>query len=121
MHPLPVSRPTIEQVLSYQFVTVLLQDRAAKIAATDPRVRALDPDRQGFLPAIEVNSFDAARRIACRIDTLFPATASMLAINLVAGRTAAPDFDTPVLRSTPAIVQLGGWTHYLRPSVSWTS
>ena len=106
-HPLLASRPTLEQVLAFPLITVLLQGRAGAVAATGVRAGAMDAGRRGFSPAIEVNSFDAARRIVRRTDALFPATASMLAADIAAGHVATLDFDTPVLRSTPTIVRLG--------------
>ena len=105
-HPLLASRPTVEQVLAFPLVTVLLHGRAGQVAATGLRAGAMDATRRGFSPAIEVNSFDAARRIVRRTDALFPATATMLAADIAAGHVATLDFDTPTLRATPTIVRL---------------
>jgi DNA-binding transcriptional LysR family regulator len=105
-HPLLGLRPTLAQVLSFPLVTVLLQGQAAVVAATGRHAGEMDADRRGFSPAIEVNSFDAARRIIGLTDALFPATASMLASDLAAGQVGTLDFDTPVLRSMPTIVRL---------------
>jgi len=105
-HPLQTLRPTLAQVLSFPLVTVLLQGRAAEVAATGLKAGQMDEVRRGFSPTIEVNSFDAARRIIGLTDALFPATASMLASDLAAGLVATLDFDTPVLRSIPTIVRL---------------
>jgi DNA-binding transcriptional LysR family regulator len=105
-HPLLAGPPSIEQVLSFPMVTVLLHGAAGEVAATGVRAGSMDAGRRGFSPAIEVNSFDAARRIVRQTDALFPATASMLAADLAAGHVATVDFDTPTLRSTPAIVRL---------------
>lgn len=66
----------------------------------------MDAGRRGFSPAIEVNSFDAARRILRLTDALFPATASMLATDIAARQVATLNFDTPVLRSAPTVVRL---------------
>lgn len=105
-HPLLASRPTVEQVLAFPLVTVLLQGRASEVAATGLRAGTMDAARRGFSPAIEVNSFDAARRIVRQTDALFPATATMLAADIAAGHVATLDFDTPILRATPTIVRL---------------
>jgi DNA-binding transcriptional LysR family regulator len=105
-HPLLATRPTTAQVLSFPLVTVLLQGRAAELAASGGRAGELDAGRQGFSPAIEVNSFDAARRIVRLTDALFPATATMLVADIAAGHVATLDFDAPVLRASPAIVRL---------------
>lgn len=70
----------------------------------------MDAARRGFSPAIEVNSFEAARRIVRQTDALFPATALMMATDLAAGHVATLDFDTPVLRSTPTNVRLSART-----------
>jgi DNA-binding transcriptional LysR family regulator len=105
-HPLLAGRPTVAQTLQFPLVTVLLQGAAAEIAGAGWRAGEMDADRQGFSPAIEVNSFDAARRIVRMTDALFPATATMLAADIAAGHVATLDFDTPVLRANPAIVRL---------------
>jgi DNA-binding transcriptional LysR family regulator len=106
-HPLLASRPTLDQLLAFPLVTVLLQGAAGRTAATGLRAGTVDTQRRGFSPAIEVNSFDAARRIVRQTDALFPATATMLAADLAAGHVATLDFDSPVLRACPAIVRLG--------------
>lgn len=105
-HPLLRLRPSVAQVLSYPLVGSLLKGSTAAVAATGDAAGALDPTRRGFSPAIEVNSFDAARRIARSSDALFPATPTMLAADLAVGQLAALDFDAPVLRFHPAVVRL---------------
>jgi DNA-binding transcriptional LysR family regulator len=105
-HPLATTRPTVEQVLQFPLVTVFLQGQTAQTAAMHGRAGSTDAVRKGFAPAIEVNSFDAARRIAAASDALFPATASMLAAHLEVGQLVTLDFDIPVLRSRPALVRL---------------
>ena len=109
-HPLLASPPTLSQLLMFPLVTVLLQGPAADAAATGLRAGAVDADRRGFSPAIEVNSFDAARRIVRRTDALFPATATMLANDLAAGHVAIVDFDHEALRAHPAVVRLSDRT-----------
>ena len=105
-HPLLAGPPTLAQLLSFPLVTVLLHGLAAETAATGLRAGAMDAGRHGFSPAIEVNSFDAARRIVRQTDALFPATASMLAADIAAGHVATLDFDSPAQRASPAIVRL---------------
>jgi DNA-binding transcriptional LysR family regulator len=105
-HPLLAGRPTLAQVLSFPLVTVLLKGRAFTFGAAGVRAGAMDAGRQGFSPAIEVNSFDAAHRIVRMTDALFPATATMLAADLAAGHVATLDFDNAALRATPALVRL---------------
>ncbi|MFN7641664.1 MAG: LysR family transcriptional regulator [Burkholderiales bacterium] len=105
-HPLLAGRPTLEQVLAFPLVTVLLHGRAAELVARGLRAAYVDADRAGYSPAIEVNSVDAARRIMRRTDALFPATLAMLAPDIEAGHVAAVDFDAPELRGLPAVVRL---------------
>lgn len=104
-HPLLRLRPSLAQVLSFPLVGTLLKGSPAAVVAAGDAAGALDPARQGFSPAIEVNSFDAARRIARSSDALFPATPTMLAADLAIGQLATLDFDAPVLRVHPAWVQ----------------
>ena len=105
-HPLLRLRPSLAQVLSFPLVGTLLKGSTAAVVASGDAAGALDPARRGFSPAIEVNSFDAARRIARNSDALFPATPTMLAADLAIGQLATLDFDAPVLRFRPAWVQL---------------
>ena len=113
-HPLLARPPTLDEVLAYPLITVLLQGPAGAAAATGARAGSVDAARQAFSPAIEVNSFDAARRITRSTDALFPATSTMLAADLEAGHVATLDYDSPLLRSQPAIVRLSDRT--LSPS-----
>ena len=62
--------------------------------------------RKGFVPAIEVNSLDTAKRIARQSDALFPGSASMLATELSSDNLFMLDYDSPTLRSQPALVRL---------------
>jgi len=105
-HPLLRLRPSVAQVLSFPLVAALLTGSTAAVAATGDAAGAVDTARHGFSPAIEVNSFDAARRIARSSDALFPATPTMLAADLAVGHLATLDFDAPVLRFRPAVVRL---------------
>jgi DNA-binding transcriptional LysR family regulator len=105
-HPLLRLRPSLAQVLSFPLVATLLKGSAAAEAAAGDAAGALDAARRGFSPAIEVNSFDAARRIARSSDALFPATPTMLAADLAVGQLATLDFDAPTLRFHPAIIRL---------------
>jgi len=105
-HPLLRLRPSVAQVLSFPLVAALLTGSTAAVAASGDAAGAVDAARRGFSPAIEVNSFDAARRIARSSDALFPATPTMLAADLAVGQLATLDFDAPVLRFHPAVVRL---------------
>lgn len=105
-HPLLRLRPSISQVLSFPLVSALLAGSTAAVAASGDAAGAVDIARHGFSPAIEVNSFDAARRIARSSDALFPATPTMLAADLAVGHLATLDFDSPTLRLHPAFVHL---------------
>jgi DNA-binding transcriptional LysR family regulator len=96
----------VAQVLSFPLVASLLTGSTAAVAATGDAAGAVDAARRGFSPAIEVNSFDAARRIARSSDALFPATPTMLAADLAVGHLATLDFDAPTLRFHPAVVRL---------------
>ena len=104
-HPLLRLRPSMAQVLGFPLVGSLLKGSTAAVAATGDAAGAMDAARRGFSPAIEVNSFDAARRIARSSDALFPATPTMLAADLAVGQLATLDFDAPVLRFRPAVVR----------------
>jgi DNA-binding transcriptional LysR family regulator len=105
-HPLLRLRPSLAQVLSFPLVTTLLKGSAAATAAAGDAAGVLDSARRAFSPAIEVNSFDAARRIARSSDALFPATPTMLAADLAVEQLATLEFDAPSLRFHPAIVRL---------------
>ena len=73
-----------------------------------------------FSPAIEVNSFDAARRIVRRTDALFPATATMLAAD--SQRPCHdPGLRPPTCAPRPTVVRLASGPCRQRPSASWTS
>lgn len=105
-HPLAGTRPTRDQVLAYPFVTVMLKGPVAQIAAGGSGAGSRDLRRKGFAPAIEVNSLDTAKRIACASNALFPGSASMLATELACGMLVRLDYDSPVLRTHPALVHL---------------
>ncbi len=105
-HPLAGGRPTLAQVLSFPFVTVLLQGPSGQTAATGSGAGYQDVRRKGFTPAIEVNSLDTAKRIARGSNALFPGSASMLATELSCGLLVSLDYDSPDLRTHPAIVRL---------------
>jgi len=109
-HPLLGQPPTLDQVLAFPMITVLLQGQTGTLAATGKRAGAWDTRRRGFTPAVEVNSFDAARRITRSTDALLPATATMLAADISAGHVKTLDFDIPALRSRPTIVRLADRT-----------
>ena len=105
-HPLAGSRPKLAQVLSYPFVTVLMRGPPARVAATGSGAGSESQQRNGFVPAIEVNSLDTAKRIARQSNALFPGSASMLATELACGQLVTLDFDVPELRAQPGIVRL---------------
>jgi DNA-binding transcriptional LysR family regulator len=105
-HPLAGTRPTQAQLLRFPFVTVLLQGHQAHAAATGSGAGSADAARKGFVPAIEVNSLDTAKRIAEGSNALFPGSASMLEAHLSSGRLVTLDYDSPTLRTQPAIVCL---------------
>jgi len=105
-HPLLRLRPSVAQVLSFPLVGTLMKGSTAAVVASGDAAGAADAARRGFSPAIEVNSFDAARRIARSSDALFPATPTMLAADLAVGHLATLDFDAPVLRFHPAFVRM---------------
>jgi DNA-binding transcriptional LysR family regulator len=109
-HPLLSLRPSMAQVLAFPLVGTLLKGRNAIVAATGDAAGAPDNTRRGFSPAIEVNSFDAARRIARSSDALFPATTTMLAADLAVGHLATLDFDAQELRYHPALARLSDRT-----------
>jgi len=109
-HPLLRMRPSLAQVLAFPLVGTLLRGTKAATAAQGDAAGVMDVNRRGFAPAIEVNSFDAARRIARSSDALFPATATMLAADLAVGHLATLDFDVPELRYHPALVRLADRT-----------
>jgi DNA-binding transcriptional LysR family regulator len=58
------------------------------------------------MPAVHVNSLALARRIACGSDALFPATAAMLAHDLVAGNLVTLDFHVPEMQTVYGIITL---------------
>lgn len=64
----------------------------------------LEVDHDELIPAIHVNSYDLARRIACDTDALVPGTAPMLAPELDAGGLVRLDFRMPGLRTNYAII-----------------
>jgi DNA-binding transcriptional LysR family regulator len=105
-HPLASGRPTQAQVLSFPFVTVLMKGDAGHAAATGTRAGYQDLRRKGFAPAVEVNSLDTAKRIARDSNVIFPGSASMLATELSCGHLVKLDYDSPALRTQPAIVRL---------------
>jgi DNA-binding transcriptional LysR family regulator len=105
-HPLAGTRPTRAQVLAYPFVTVMLKGQVAQVAAGGSGAGSPDTRRKGFAPAIEVNSLDTAKRIALASDALVPASASMIATELACGMLVQLDYDSPVLRTHPALVRL---------------
>jgi DNA-binding transcriptional LysR family regulator len=115
-HPLAIGRPTLAQVLSYPFVTSLLMGQAVGAVSGGTGAGTVDPERGVFAPSIEVNSFDAARRIARSSDALFPATFTMLEADLVAGHLGTLDFDQPALRFHPTVVRRSDRT--LSPAAS---
>ena len=105
-HPLAGSRPTRDQILTFPFVTVLLRGSAATAAATGSGAGFEDARRKGFAPAIEVNSLDTAKRVARDSNALFPGSTTMLATELSGGFLVKLDYDSPELRTQPAIVRL---------------
>jgi len=109
-HPLADVRPSLAQVLSYPLVTSLLMGQAARAVSGGTAAGMTDESRGVFAPSIEVNSFDAARRIARSSDALFPATPTMLAADLVAGHLSTVDFDVPALRFHPTVARLSDRT-----------
>jgi DNA-binding transcriptional LysR family regulator len=109
-HPLAGGRPTQAQVLSFPLVTVLMRGESGQVAATGSGAGYQDLRRKGFAPAVEVNSLDTAKRIARDSNVIFPASASMLATELTCGHLVKLDYDSPALRTQPAIVRLRGRT-----------
>lgn len=105
-HPLAGTSPTLPQVLGYPLVTVLIYGEQARIAAMGSGIDGTPPPRGGFSPSIEVNSLDAAKRIARESNALLPATASMLSAELSSGLLTLLEFDLPQLRTHPALVRL---------------
>jgi DNA-binding transcriptional LysR family regulator len=106
-HPLAGSRPTVQQALSYPFVTVFMRGPKARgtflgdgSAGTDDRLR------KGFAPAIEVNSIDTAKQVARGSNALFPASMQMVAAELARGELVCLDYDSPELRTRVALVRL---------------
>jgi DNA-binding transcriptional LysR family regulator len=90
-HPLADATPTLAEVLKYPLVTA---------------DSGLAGRRPTLAPSIEVNSLDAAKRIARESDALLPATASILAAELASGLLVRLAFDLPVLGAQPALVRL---------------
>ena len=105
-HPLAGMRPTQAQVLSFPFVTVMLRGQAAREAATGSGAGFEDSLRKGFVPAIEVNSLDTAKRIAQLSNALFPCSAPMLEEEASGAVLVTLDYDSPMLRTQPAIVRM---------------
>ena len=105
-HPLAGSQPSLHQVLAFPLVTAQLFGEKARIAAMGGAGADAGPPHQAFGPSIEVNSLDAAKRIARESDALLPATTSMLSAELSAGLLTRLAFDLPVLRTHPALVRL---------------
>ena len=106
-HPLAGSQPTLKQVLGYPLVTVFMHGRTAKVAAMgDGDAGSADLSRNGFAPAIEVNSLDTAKQVTRRSDALFPGSASMLATDFARGELVRLDFDGPELRTQPALIRM---------------
>ena len=105
-HPLAGGRPTQAQILSFPLVTVLLKGEAGREAATGSRAGYPDFLRKGFAPAVEVTSLDTAARIARDSNVIFPGSASTLATELSCGHLVRLDYDSPQLRTQPAIVRL---------------
>ena len=91
-------------------MTVLLKGEAGREAATGSKAGYEDLRRKGFAPAVEVNSLDTAKRIARDSNVIFPGSATMLATELSCGHLVKLDYDSPVLRTQPAIVRLRGRT-----------
>jgi DNA-binding transcriptional LysR family regulator len=106
-HPLAGTRPTLQQVLCYPLVTVFMHGRTARVAATgDGDAGFEDKSRDGFAPAIEVNSLDTAKQIARRSNALFPGSTSMLGTELSHGELLRLDYDSPELRTRSALVRM---------------
>lgn len=106
-HPLARTKPTLAEVLEYPLVTTQIFGEQARIAIQAGAVDGGAVDRRPRLaPAIEVNSIDAAKRIARESNALLPATASILAAELGSGLLVRLAFDLPVLGAQPALVRL---------------
>jgi DNA-binding transcriptional LysR family regulator len=106
-HPLAGTQPTLQQVLSFPLVTVFMHGRTAREAAMGGGDAGFeDRSRNGFAPAIEVNSLDTAKQVARRSDALFPGSESMLAAQFARGELLRLDYDSPELRSRSALVRL---------------
>ncbi len=106
-HPLASAAPTLSEVLAYPLVTTQVFGEHAQLAsAADATDGNAEGRRASFAPSIEVNSLDAAKRIARESDALLPATASILAAELASGLLVRLAFDLPVLGVQPALVRL---------------
>jgi DNA-binding transcriptional LysR family regulator len=106
-HPLAGSKPTLKQVLGFPLVTVFMHGRTAQVAAMgDGDAGREDQSRNGFAPAIEVNSLDTAKQVTRHSNALFPGSASMLATEFSHGELVRLDFDGPELRTHPVLVRM---------------
>jgi DNA-binding transcriptional LysR family regulator len=101
------STPTVQQVLSYPFVTVFMHGPKARGALLgNGGAGAEDRLRKGFAPAIEVNSIDTAKQVARHSNALFPASRQMVAAELARGELVCLDYDVPGLRTRAALVRM---------------
>lgn len=105
-HPLVGGSPSTKQVLSYPLVSAMIYGEQARVAAEGSATGIAKAQRTGFSPSIEVNSLDAAKRIARDSDAILPATLSMLAPELAGRQLVRLAFDLPVLRARPMVVRL---------------
>jgi DNA-binding transcriptional LysR family regulator len=106
-HPLVGrERITLDEVLAYPLVAPPVRGEALLAALGAKALGRLDPESGEFMPAVTVNSLDLARLIAMESDALFPATASMLAADVAAGRLVRLDFRIPPMATTYGFVYL---------------
>jgi DNA-binding transcriptional LysR family regulator len=106
-HPLAGTRPSMQQVLDYPLVSVFMHGRTARVAAQgEGRAGVQDLSRKGFAPAIEVNSIDTAKQVTRCSNALFPGSLPMLAAEFARGDLVCLDYDSPELRTRPALVRM---------------
>jgi DNA-binding transcriptional LysR family regulator len=97
---------TLAQILQFPLATTMFGGPAAEAAAGYDLAGTRDPRTGNIAPAVHVNSLALARQIARDSDALFPATLSMLAEDIAAGRLVTLAFRIPVMRTTYCLVTL---------------
>lgn len=105
-HPL-AGKTTLQlaDVLQFPLVSTQLRGSVATVVGMKSALGQVDPVTGRFTPAIQVNSLSLARQISSESDALIAGTASMLALDLAAGRLVRLNFHIPIMRTSYGIIQ----------------